>query len=122
MLDLLLLCIIGGVIYPFIITRNKTGKIEGVQCDLSLRSLDDELYVSVLLQNKEDGLSSRPVGIEILVNGHSVQKINDLSPLPGETRTFRYRLKRENEKISIRSIISIGESKIELNAVSQVPK
>ncbi|MDA3957235.1 hypothetical protein [Oceanispirochaeta sp.] len=122
MMDLLLLCIIGGVIYPFILTSNKRGTLEGLKCELSLRSLDEDLYLSVLMRNQPEGLSPRPVEIEFLINGQSVKKVNDLTPPTGEDRIFRFRLKRGNEKISVRVGISIEESRIELNAISPVPR
>lgn len=118
LLDLLLLCIIGGIIYPFIVGSNKTGKLDGISCDLSLRSDEDTVYISVTMVNPDEGVPSEAMELEFFINGQSVEKISDLSPNPGEFRTIRFKMKRDGEKIGVNVIILKGEESLKLNAAA----
>ncbi|RDG33861.1 hypothetical protein DV872_02850 [Oceanispirochaeta sp. M1] len=118
LLDILLLCIIGGVIYPFIVGSNKTGKLDGISCDLSLRSDDETLYISLTMENPADGTVPEAVEVEFFINGQSVEKISDLTPNPGEYRTIRFKMKRDGEKIGVNVIMNKGEESLKLNAAA----
>lgn len=118
LLDLLLLCIIGGIIYPFIVTRNKTGALDGISCDLSLRSDSETLYISLIMENPAGGIPSETVDLEFFVNGRSVESFSDLTPNPGQQRTIRFKTERGEEKTGVRVIIEKGEDILKLNAVS----
>jgi hypothetical protein len=118
LLDILLLCIIGGIIYPFIVGSNKTGKLDGISCDLSLRSDEETVYISVTMENPADGVASEAVELEIFINGQSVEKISDLTPNPGEYRTIRFKMKRDGEKIGVNVIMIMGEESLKLNAAA----
>lgn len=118
MLDLLLLCIIGGVLFPFIVGRNKTGKLDGISCDLTLRSDDETLYISLIMRNPADGVVSETMEVEFFINGQSVEKISDLTPNPGESRIIRFKMKRDGEKLGVNVVLNMGEESLELNAAA----
>lgn len=118
LLDLLLLCIIGGIIYPFIVTRNKTGTLDGISCDLSLRSDENSVYISLIFDNPLTGVPSEAVDIEFFINDQFVETISDLTPNPGEQRIIRFKIKREDPKTAVRVIIKKGEELLKLNAAS----
>jgi len=115
MMDILLLCIIGGVITPFIINRNKTARIEGINCKLEIRSSEEEVFISVILMNSNDGAGPRPVETEIYINDVFQSRLEDLTPEPGGERTLRLKMKRPEERISIRAVVNIDGKKALMN-------
>jgi len=118
LLDLLLLCIIGGVIYPFIIHRNSTGTIDGVRCTLTARPVSEDILISVRMINTGNDSEQKPFVLEIQINGKNKKTISDITPPPGEERYIRFRISAGSEKYSIKTFIRIGDQEIELNTVS----
>lgn len=118
MLDILLLCIIGGVLYPFIESSNKKGTLDNVHCRLSLRTIDDEFFISVNLHNRNTIDEEKIIDLQIMVNEQLVYEASDLIPSAGNESTFRFKMKRHKEKLAVHAILTLGEESIDLNALS----
>lgn len=118
LLDLLLLCVIGGILYPYIAGRNKEGVLEGIRCRMYLSSSEETLYISVRMDNPEDGVPPDTVDIRIFVNDTEAGAFSDLTPAPGKSRTVRYKTSGDPQKNAVRIVLDKNSGHIELNAVS----
>jgi len=118
LLDLLLLCIIGGIIYPFLVNRNRTGTLEGVECSLSARGTEKELLVSVLMKSSKDAEDQLPFDLTLMINDTVVNTLADITPPPGEERYYRFSRTASEGRISVRALIVIGEKEIQLNTAT----
>ncbi len=118
LLDLLLLCILGGILYPYIIGKNKEGVLDGIRFRLYLSSDEDSLFVSLMMENPSDGNLSDTLDIQIFVNEKEVESLSDLTPSPGESRTLRFRLTGSQQKDAVRIVVNKNSGHLELNAVS----
>jgi len=118
LLDILLLCIIGGIIYPFIINKNRTGTIDGIFCTLTARTSGDVVLISVSMKNNEPASAQKPFDLELQINGVHEETVSDITPPPGDERTLRFTTGVQDKKISIGTLIRIGDDEITLNTVS----
>ena len=117
LLDILILCIIGGVLYPFIVERNRAGSLGGTDCRLELRRSGEDVLVSLIMKTPEESQGNRPVDISLMVNGVTAKSFSDLTPLPGDLRTLRYRLEGESGKLNVKVVFESSEEQLRLNAV-----
>jgi hypothetical protein len=118
LLDILLLCIIGGIIYPFIVERNRSGNLGDTRCRLELRRSEDDVLVSLSMKTGAGADGNEAVDITVNVNGRTAESLADLTPRGGEERTLRYSLKGHREKLNVEVILENGETELRLNAVS----
>ncbi len=122
LLDLLLLCIIGGVLYPFIVEMNKSGDLEETRCRLELRRSQEDVLVSLKMRTDDDAAGNRPVDITVYVNGRETESFTDLTPPGGMERTLRYSLKEAEEKVKVEILLEIEDASLRLNAVSSASR
>lgn len=118
LLDILLLCIIGGIIYPFIVEMNRSGDLGDTRCRLELRRSLDDVLVSVSMKSSAGAEGNEPVDITVKVNGRTAESFADLTPRGGEERTLRYSLKGHRERLEVEVILENEEERLRLNAVS----
>jgi len=124
LLDLLLLCIIGGVIYPFIIERNRTGTIDGVNFELALRYDRDTVFCSVVMTGGDGALisESEPVTLSLQVGEAEPVLLDELPPPAGESRTVRYSMARPGKGVRFRCVIQWKGETLTLNAKTVPPE
>ncbi len=115
MLDILLLCIIGGVIFPFVIKRNSRGSLGEIRCSLTPRYSREYVFITLEMRNSPKGQAPEPVEIQISGSGRVIAQLRDLSPLPGKSRTWHTKIPRPEKNLAIYAIIKRGSDSLKLN-------
>jgi hypothetical protein len=101
--DLLFLFIIGGVIVPFLINRNLSGKIDALSFAMELRRENEkEVFISIHIANTaRETLSGDPIEIELVLGNSAPRNFSELPPVPGGERIIRYQSEGENEDLPV---------------------
>ncbi len=118
MLDILFLCIIGGVVYPFIVKRNSRGSLDGMPCSLSLRYAGEYVYITVEMKNEQKKSEPCPVELRIFGDGQLVKRGSDLTPPAGGVRSFYAKMKRGKEQMLVLAELETEKGLLVLKAVA----
>jgi len=115
--DLLFLFIIGGVIVPFMINRNLSGKIDALSFVMELRRENDaEVFISLhIINTGKEILSDEPIEVELEPQDSDSRSYSELPPAPGGERVLRYRLDERDDEVSVYCRITWKEKNIRLN-------
>ena len=114
--DLLFLCIIGGIIVPFMIQRNLKSRIGPLSFEMELRRDDNDILVSLRMFSLSTDMDrEEPVTFSLVLNGKEVAVFDELSPTEGDKRILRYRIEDVEETGDIICRINWQDDSVALN-------
>lgn len=114
--DLLFLLIIGGVIVPFLVTRNLSARIDDLSFKMELRKDNTDLFVSLRIENlKNTDSLDEPVNLELSIGEYDSVFFDEIPPGKGEERVIRYRAEGIDESLPVYCHIKWKDKKIRLS-------